>query len=127
MRNPLPLNALRVFEVAARTGSYAAAAEELGLTHGAVSRHIATLEHWLGQRLFQRGGRRMVATPVAAVFAAEVGHAFDRVAMAAQGCGRPAARRILRVSVPTSFAMRWLRNAWGTGAGARRRLAQGFL
>lgn len=108
MRNLPPLNALRVFEVAARTGSYAAAADELGLTHGAVSRHIATLEHWLGQKLFQRQGRRMVATPVAGVFAAEVGHAFDRVATAAEACGRPTARRILRVSAPTSFAMRWL-------------------
>lgn len=108
MRKLPPLNALRVFEVAARTGSYAAAAEELGLTHGAVSRHIATLEHWLGQKLFQRDGRRMVATPVAGVFAAEVGHALDRMAMAAQACGRPGARRILRVSAPTSFAMRWL-------------------
>ncbi|WP_206244602.1 LysR substrate-binding domain-containing protein [Novosphingobium terrae] len=108
MRHLPPLNALRVFETAARTGSYAAAAQELGLTHGAVSRHIATLEHWLGQKLFRRDGRRMVATPVAGVFAAEVGHALDRVAMAAQACGQPTARRILRVSVPTSFAMRWL-------------------
>ena len=37
MRRLPPLNALRVFEVAARTGSYAEAAAELGLTHGAVS------------------------------------------------------------------------------------------
>jgi LysR family glycine cleavage system transcriptional activator len=40
MRRLPPLNALSVFEVAARTGSYAAAASELGLTHGAVSRQI---------------------------------------------------------------------------------------
>lgn len=103
-----PLNALRVFEVAARTGSYAAAAEELGLTHGAVSRHVATLEAWLGQKLFRRDGRRMVATPIAAMFADEVAHAFARVTRAAEACGRPTARRILRVSAPTSFAMRWL-------------------
>ena len=108
MRRLPPLNALRVFEVAARTGSYAAAAAELGLTHGAVSRHVATLEAWLGQTLFRRDGRRMVATPIAAMFADEVGHAFDRVGRAADACGRPATRRILRVSAPTSFAMRWL-------------------
>ncbi|WBO23896.1 LysR substrate-binding domain-containing protein [Sphingomonas abietis] len=42
------------------------------------------------------------------MFADEVGHAFDRVARAAEACGRPTARRILRVSAPTSFAMRWL-------------------
>jgi len=47
MRRLPPLNALRVFEVAARTSSYAQAASELGLTHGAVSRQIAGLETWL--------------------------------------------------------------------------------
>lgn len=108
MRSLPPLNALRVFEVAARTGSYTTAATELGITHGAVSRQIAALEGWLGQPLFRRDGRRMVATPIAAAFADEVGHAFDRVTRAAEACGRPATRRILRVSAPTSFAMRWL-------------------
>jgi LysR family glycine cleavage system transcriptional activator len=102
------LNALRIFEVAARTGSYADAGAELGLTHGAVSRQISALEGWLGQRLFTREGRRMVATPMAKIFAAEVGLSFDRLALAAEACGRPGARRILRVSAPTSFAMRWL-------------------
>ena len=108
MRRLPPLNALRVFEVAARTGSYAEAATQLGVTHGAVSRQIAALESWLGQRLFTKDGRRMVATPMASVFAAEVGLSLDRLAVAAAACGRPNARRILRVSAPTSFAMRWL-------------------
>jgi LysR family glycine cleavage system transcriptional activator len=108
MRRPLPLNALRVFEVAARTDSYADAGAELGLTHGAVSRQIATLEDWLGQRLFVRTGRRMTATPAARVFAAEVSLSFDRMTAAAEACGRPSVRRILRVSAPTTFALRWL-------------------
>src|SRR3546814_18475400 len=50
----------------------------------------------------------MVATPTAKIFAAEVGLSFDRLAVAAEACGRPTARRILRVSAPTSLAMRWL-------------------
>ncbi len=108
MRPLPPLNALRIFEVAARTGSYAEAAAELGLTHGAVSRQISVLEGWLGQRLFARSGRRMVATPIARVFAAEVSLSFDRLVDAADACGRPGSRRLLRVSAPTSFAMRWL-------------------
>jgi DNA-binding transcriptional LysR family regulator len=108
MRRLPPLNALRIFEVAARTGSYADAGAELGLTHGAVSRQISALESWLGRRLFTKEGRRMVATPMAKIFAAEVGLSFDRLAVAAEACGRPGARRILRVSAPTSFAMRWL-------------------
>jgi LysR family glycine cleavage system transcriptional activator len=108
MRRLPPFNALRVFEVAARTGSYAEAGAELGLTHGAVSRQIAAIERWLGQRLFVRTGRRMTATPAARVFAAEVSLSFDRVIAAAEACGRLDARRILRVSAPTTFAMRWL-------------------
>lgn len=108
MRRLPPLNALRVFEVAARAGSYAEAGIELGLTHGAVSRQIAALERWLGQRLFVQTGRRMVATPAARVFAAEVSLSFDRVISAADACGRLDARRILRVSAPATFAMRWL-------------------
>jgi DNA-binding transcriptional LysR family regulator len=108
MRRLPPLNALRVFEVAARTGSYAEAGVELGLTHGAVSRQIAALEGWLGQRLFVRTGRRMVATPAARAFAAEVSLSFDRITTAAEACGYPSVRSILRVDAPTSFAMRWL-------------------
>lgn len=108
MRELPPLNTLRVFEVAARAASYADAGAELRITHGAVSRQIAALEHWLGHRLFIKEGRRMVATPMAKVLAEEVRLSFDRVAAALQACGRPNVRRLLRVSAPTSFAMRWL-------------------
>jgi len=59
----LPLDTLRAFEAAARTGSFSAAAEALNLTHGAVSRQIAKLEHWLGQRLFKRQARGVDLTP----------------------------------------------------------------
>jgi LysR family transcriptional regulator, glycine cleavage system transcriptional activator len=108
MRNLPPLNALRVFEVAARTGSYAAAGVELGLTHGAVSRQIKLLEEWLGQRLFVLTGRRMVPTPAARVFAAEISFSLDRMSRAAEACGRPAVRRLLRVNASTTLAMHWL-------------------
>ena len=108
MRALPPLNALRIFEVAARTGTYVGAAAELGLTHGAISRQIAALEVWLGQRLFVRVGRRMVPTPAAEAFAAEVSLSFDRLILAADACGRSDAQRVLRVSAPTTFAMRWL-------------------
>ena len=94
--------------VAARAGSYAQAGLELGLTHGAVSRQVAAPEAWLGQRLFVRVGRRMVATPAARAFAEEVSLSFDRLTAAAETCGRPQAPRVLRVSAPSTFAMRWL-------------------
>jgi LysR family glycine cleavage system transcriptional activator len=52
-----PLDTLYAFEVAARTGSFSAAAEKLNLTHGAISRQVAKLEDWLGFKVFERAGR----------------------------------------------------------------------
>jgi LysR family glycine cleavage system transcriptional activator len=109
MRKKLPpLNALRVFEVAARAGSYSAAARELNLTHGAVSRHIAILEDWLGQPLFVREGQSMVASPHARALAREISEAFDDIADAAERYGKNPHMKIIRVSAPTTIAMRWL-------------------
>ena len=103
-----PLNALRVFEVAARAGSYTAAARELHLTHGAVSRQIALLEDWLGQPLFVRDGQRMVALPHARALAREVGAAFDHLADAAERHGASRRIDVIRVSASATIAMRWL-------------------
>ncbi|MGA7231147.1 MAG: LysR family transcriptional regulator [Xanthobacteraceae bacterium] len=49
-----PLNGLRLFEAAARCGSFKRAAEELNLTPGAISHGINSLEQWLGVELFDR-------------------------------------------------------------------------
>jgi DNA-binding transcriptional LysR family regulator len=57
------LDPLRAFEAAARTGSFSAAAETLNLTHGAISRQVGKLEHWLGRRLFERQARGVALTP----------------------------------------------------------------
>ncbi|SOY72947.1 LysR substrate-binding domain-containing protein [Cupriavidus taiwanensis] len=103
-----PLNALRIFEVAARAGSYSAAARELHLTHGAVSRQIEILEQWLGQPLFIRQGQRMVPTVHAQAFAREISTAFDQISAASERYGRIATRKVVRVNAPATFAMRWL-------------------
>lgn len=57
------LQTLRAFEAAARLKSYSKAAEELGLTHGAVSHRIRELEQRLGVTLFKRAGNTMQLTP----------------------------------------------------------------
>jgi DNA-binding transcriptional LysR family regulator len=103
-----PLTALRAFEVAARTGSFTAAATELGVTHGAVSKQIQLLEVWLGQTLFVRSGQRMVPTVHGRAFAAEISEAFDRISDAARRYGTISPTRVLHVNAPTTFAMRWL-------------------
>ncbi|QIE29944.1 Glycine cleavage system transcriptional activator (plasmid) [Caballeronia sp. SBC1] len=109
MRQKLPpLNALRIFEVAARAESYSAAARELNLTHGAVSRQIAVLEDWLGQPLFVRDGQSMVASPHARALAREISAAFDHIADASERYGKNRHVKIIRVSASATVAMRWL-------------------
>jgi len=68
-----PLNALRAFEAAARLGSFKQAAAELHVTHGAVSRHVQVLEHWLGTPMFRRLNRRVLLTDAGNAYLAEVG------------------------------------------------------
>lgn len=103
-----PLPALRAFLAACRTGSYTAAAHEMAVTHGAVSRQIQSLEQWLGQALFEKVGQRMQPTAHAQAFAMEISEALERIDNAAHRYGRGSATAQLRVSAPTTFAMRWL-------------------
>ena len=64
-RRTLPLLGLRDFEAAARSGSFAAAATELGVTPGAVSQQVRTLEERIGVRLFERRPQSLVPTDAA--------------------------------------------------------------
>ncbi len=107
-RNLPPLNALRLFETAAHSGSLSAAAEELGITHGAVSRQIKLLEEWLGQPLFERQGQRSVAAEHARAYAAEISAAFDIISDASMRFGKAPNARIIRVNAQTTLAMHWL-------------------
>ena len=103
-----PLNALIAFEVSARLGSFSAAAVELGVTHGAISRQVALLEAWFGHRLFVRQGRGVVTTGPGRAYAVEVSAALDRLAEASAHHGPGREREVVRVNAPTTFAMRWL-------------------
>ena len=103
-----PLNALRAFEAAGRHVSFTRAAAELRVTHGAVSRHVQTLEAWLGSPLFERHNRRVVLTQAGSSYLAEIGAALDRIALATTRHverGRP---RLLRVNALATFTLRWL-------------------
>jgi LysR family glycine cleavage system transcriptional activator len=103
-----PLNALRIFEVTARAGSFTEAGRELNLTHGAVSRQVQLLEEALGQPLFRKEGQRMVATSHAKAFAREISAAFDHIADAATRYGKLSTSKLIRINAPATFAMRWL-------------------
>lgn len=73
------LNALRAFESTARLGSVNRAAEELHVTHGAISRQLRVLEEALGQPLFARQGRGIVLTSLGEQLHDRVRSAFDQL------------------------------------------------
>lgn len=72
----LPLSSLRAFEVTARLGSMTAAAAELFVTHGAISRHIHLLEDQFGVRLLVRHARSVSPTPEGLALAGQLTEAF---------------------------------------------------
>ena len=104
-----PLNALRAFEAAARLGSLSAAADELCVTHGAVSRQVRLLEDWAGVPVFERHGKRLSLTDAGRAYRDQLGIALDAVAAASTRL-REAGRgvRSLTVNALPTFAMRWL-------------------
>ena len=65
-----PLNALRAFEVASRHLNFRLAAEELGVTQGAVAQHVRGLEAALGLKLFERHARRSRSPTLGAAMSA---------------------------------------------------------
>jgi LysR family glycine cleavage system transcriptional activator len=107
-RNLPPLTTLPAFDAAARHLSFTKAADELHVTHGAVSRAIRNLEERLGTRLFERGTRSVRLTPAGMAYAAEIGAALDRIGVATSVAAAPRSAGILNVSTSDGFAGRWL-------------------
>ncbi len=102
------MQALRAFEATGRLLSMSRAAEELHLTHGAVSRHIKTLEELLGVPLFQRLTRRIVLTRAGSDFHLTVTRVLGDLARDTERLrGLPGASR-LAISTGVSFASKWL-------------------
>lgn len=102
-----PLNGLRAFEAAARTGSYVAAGRELNVSPSAVSRLVRLLEERLGVRLFRRLPNGLALSERGAAYLAEVTAAFARIGEAtARLTAGP--RRALVLGAGPTLAMRWL-------------------
>lgn len=106
-RKNLPVAALRAFEAAARHGRLTAAAEELSVTHGAVSRHVSHLEAMLGTPLFEGPRNRPVLTAGGRVLGVALTDAFDRMEDAVRLVGQ-GDDYVLDVACLSTFAMRWL-------------------
>ena len=108
MIRPPPLNALRFFDVAARLGSFVNAADELHLTHGAVSRQIRQLEQSLGVALFERRNRAVFLTPQGVLLQAATRQAFEQLDAAMTALRNPVRNAPLVVSCEPTLSMKWL-------------------
>ena len=81
LRRLPPLNALKVFEAAARHESFTRAAEELCVTQGAVSHQVKALEAELGIKLFNRERQRLIITGAGREYLVVLRDALDRIAV----------------------------------------------
>jgi LysR family transcriptional regulator, glycine cleavage system transcriptional activator len=102
------LNALRTFEVAARHESFSRAADELFVTHGAVSHQMRALEAELGVALFARTGKRVRLTDAGVRYAKAVRAALMALADATRDVRASDRARRLVVSLSPSFSARWM-------------------
>ncbi|CAM2196739.1 LysR family transcriptional regulator, glycine cleavage system transcriptional activator [Paraburkholderia kururiensis] len=108
IRNLPPFPALRAFEAAARHNSFTAAADELHVTHGAISRQVAAFEAWVGVQVFHRVGKRVRLTDDGRRYLATVQAAFDSIALATNQLRDTAVVNVLRINAVPTFAMKWL-------------------
>ncbi|MGD8326295.1 MAG: transcriptional regulator GcvA [Sphingomonadales bacterium] len=104
----LPLNALRVFDAAARHLSFKNAADELAVTPAAVSQQIRALEDYLGVVLFRRQGRGLELTEDAKKSLPALRSGFERFEEAVRVLQAPQRSSTLTISVAPSFASKWL-------------------
>src|SRR5438876_2001302 len=103
-----PLNALRVFETAARHLSFKEAAQELSITQAAVSHQIKSLEEYLGVELFRRAGRGVQLTEAARACLPKLREGFESLAAAVELIRERAAETELMITAPPVFTARWL-------------------
>jgi LysR family glycine cleavage system transcriptional activator len=103
-----PLNALRVFEAAARHLSFKEAAHELSITQAAVSHQVKSLEEYLGVELFRREGRGVQLTEAARACLPKLRDGFDALAAAVETIRERGEETELIITAPPVFTARWL-------------------
>ena len=106
-RNLPPLNPLRAFEAAGRLGSFTRAAEELNVSHSAISRHVRGLENRLNVSLFRTRKTGVALTEQGQSYLAQITPALDQIALAtdvltAQPSG------VVTLTTESTVAQKWL-------------------
>jgi LysR family transcriptional regulator, glycine cleavage system transcriptional activator len=102
------ISLLTAFEAVLRTGSTAAAARELDLSQGAVSRLIQNLEAQVGRRLFDRHRQRLIATQAARAYGRDIGRALDLIQRASLELSANPGGGTLSLAILPAFGTRWL-------------------
>ncbi|EEQ07431.1 Glycine cleavage system transcriptional activator [Yersinia bercovieri ATCC 43970] len=102
------MNALRVFDAAARHLSFTKAADELFVTQAAVSHQIKSLEDFLGLKLFRRRNRSLLLTEEGQSYYLDIKEIFTSINEATRKLQARSAKGALTVSLPPSFAIQWL-------------------
>ncbi|MEM0988563.1 MAG: LysR family transcriptional regulator [Pseudomonadota bacterium] len=105
---PVPLTALRAFEAAARHGSFQRAADELGVSAGAVAQQIKKLEDWTGGTLFQRKAQGVRLTEQGARALPLLSQGFDLLGTAARTLRGVPSRAQIRIAALPAVAQLWL-------------------
>lgn len=102
-----PLNALRAFEAAGRLGSFTKAAEELNVSHSAISRHVRGLEQRLNVHLFRAQNTGVTLTDQGRAYLSEITPAFDRIAEATEELSIPP-KGTVTLTTENTIAQKWL-------------------
>ncbi|MEX0301048.1 MAG: LysR substrate-binding domain-containing protein [Leisingera sp.] len=102
------ISSLRALEALDRLGSASAAAEELALTQGAVSRQLQSLEKQLGMELVQRDQKRLSLTSEAQDYAAEIRQALNQIVQSTLRLQAAPLAGTLNLAILPAFGMRWL-------------------
>lgn len=103
-----PFAALRAFDAVARLGGVRRAAQELGLDHTVISRHLRAIEAWTGAALFERGPAGPSLTPEGARYHRRIAAAIDLIAEATAELTRRNDDRQLQIWCMPGFAFQWL-------------------
>lgn len=103
-----PLNGLKAFDAAARRRSFTAAARELHVTHGAVSRQVQQLEAYLNVRLFERLPRGLELTSPGRMLALTTQQSFEQIAETVRELRNRSGPNVITLTTVASIAARWL-------------------
>ncbi|MEZ5913314.1 MAG: LysR family transcriptional regulator [Paracoccaceae bacterium] len=102
------LTALRAFEAAARLRGFSLAAEELGVTPGAITAQVKGLEADVGAPLFERNARGVVLTELGETVLPAFVEAFDTLGRAVQMLRSEAAPQVVHIAALPAVAQLWL-------------------